>query len=145
MTMKSKRFVVATGRFDGLVLALLAGLLAVAYSCTRPSYLDGHGDTEGFSKDPDRDKIFLNDGGSGFALNQALVLFKAPPAPRQVESLARSVGGKVVGQHPPLSFQFEVPAKTPEELHAILRKLNADSKVAAAGPNIIGAEAPHVH
>jgi hypothetical protein len=143
--MKRRELVVAAGLSDGLVLALLAGLLAVAFSCTRPSSPEGRGDTESFSKDPDRDNIFRNDGGTGLVLNQALVLFKVPPAPRQVEKLARSVGGKVVGQHPPSSFQLEVPAKTPEELHAILRKLNADPRVASAGPNIIGAEAPHHH
>jgi len=136
-TMKPTSGVPAAWRFRAVIIVAFASVLA---SCSRPAEREGESYAFGESaKAADEDKIFFNDAGMGVVVNHALVMFKTRPSRQEVERLARSVGGKVVGQIPSLKhYQLEVPSRSLEELRPILKKLGADGRVDSVGLNVVG-------
>jgi hypothetical protein len=89
-----------------------------------------------YSKDPDEDKMVYGQGAP-FPVNQVIVRLPESETKVTAQALADSVNGKVVGYTPTLNlYLIEVPTETPEELDAVIDRLEADPRIVDAKRNL---------
>ena len=84
------------------------------------------------------DKVVVVGRGARIAVNQVIISVKPGTSRAQVVELAASVGGRLIGQLPLIQlYQLEVPARTSEELYALIDRLDKHPLVASARTKIM--------
>ncbi len=133
----------------GLMFMCLT-LLIIGRGCSPHHPADDDGSNDSFDSyvpdpdvyctPPDPDRLIRRSLPGGrtveFAVNQMIVLMNEGTERSEVEQLAASLGGAIIGQMPDIDFyQIEVPATTQAELDALIDQVKANPVVTSAGYN----------
>jgi hypothetical protein len=96
-----------------------------------------------FAAPPTSGSVITDAEGRRFPVNQALVTVAAGTSREEVEKIAASVSGSVVGQILAANlYQLQLPTKTADELEVALGRLRKEPKVKEATHNLMRRPTP---